>query len=106
VHIYIYIYIYIYIHIYIYIYIYIHIYTYIFLNIGFSVSIMLLACKFVELVIWYVVANWCALPWGRLFLPLSEVFVVLCARLRLCLFSVYFDMLIIALVQLMVRQSC
>lgn len=48
-------------------------YKYISLNIRITcpVCIMLLVCMFSGLSIWYWMNNWCALPWLRLFLPLS-----------------------------------
>lgn len=46
----------------------------VFLSITFSVCLMLIACMFSELTIWYWITSWFALPWGKLFLPLLVVF--------------------------------
>lgn len=47
-------------------------YKYLFLNITCSVCIILLVYMSSEMTIWYWITDWCDLPGGRLFLPLSS----------------------------------
>lgn len=61
---------------------YICIYIYIFLNAAFSFYIILLVYMFLKLIFYYCITNWCALPWGRQFLPFcSQHALVVCASM-------------------------
>ena len=68
---------------------------------------MLLVCNFSGFTIWNYITNRCALPWGRLFLPILAFLSCLCVVLRpRGLSPIRLGMYIVVLAQFASRKSC